>query len=516
MKKEITAVLKDIYEVAPDLREREAEIITLIDELLKNRPEQKIDTEFRDELRSRLLAEFGDAPKKAGFIWPTWSRYALSATAGGAVVAVVIMLTASVSGLPGPRQARDAKLSSTADESGYTMFKLADRAFGSLAGGEAQRPDSPMAALDADESTALAPTPTSVSIGAAKAGGGQPSTTPKPELISIMPFQPVRNEYVYDEPIQLTGSSVTVVKAVNDLDVSSLNRSVASGMLGPIDLGAFDDLQIDSLSASEDREWGYSVNLNTHEGAVHLNRNWQRWPNERDFADSRKQLTEADVPTDEELIAVAENFMEDFGISRSDYGRPTISSDWRIGYAKQTAAGMRAWVPDEHMVTFPLIVDERPVVDDNGNPQGLNVSVNIRYGRISHAGPVYVQKYLTSSYPALSDESRLKEALAKGGINAWQDPNAETTARRELNPPAEVMLMRHVWNGDESQRLFIPALMFEVKDRDEQVTDGQWIPRAIVLPLADEFYDQATSPGIPEPMPLMDPPRPGAATTDNE
>ena len=74
------------------------------------------------------------------------------------------------------------------------------------------------------------------------------------------------------------------------------------------------------------------------------------------------QLSPDDLPTDEELIAIADNFLKEHGIKRENYGDPIVNKYWR-------ETGMSDFVPDTLTIIYPLLINGKEVLDQGGKPQ---------------------------------------------------------------------------------------------------------------------------------------------------
>ena len=83
----IESVLSDILELAPELRSREGDMKRVIRELMKARPEARMDAEFEQKLREELLRRFSAKEEKKkvfAFFKPAFLR-----TAGGVLTAAL-------------------------------------------------------------------------------------------------------------------------------------------------------------------------------------------------------------------------------------------------------------------------------------------------------------------------------------------------------------------------------------------------------------------------------------------
>lgn len=83
MDKKIKEILRDIYSIAPDLRDREDELKKTIEQLLVSKPKREMDPGFKKELLDKLLAEFGNREprrqtKRAFFLRPAFITTAAS------------------------------------------------------------------------------------------------------------------------------------------------------------------------------------------------------------------------------------------------------------------------------------------------------------------------------------------------------------------------------------------------------------------------------------------------------
>lgn len=83
-------ILEDLYRIDPSLRNEEAELKKLIDELIKNKPEAEADAEFKARLKNTLLTEM---EKKNSKTVPFFIRHrkAIVGTAGIAAILVIVL-----------------------------------------------------------------------------------------------------------------------------------------------------------------------------------------------------------------------------------------------------------------------------------------------------------------------------------------------------------------------------------------------------------------------------------------
>lgn len=237
-----------------------------------------------------------------------------------------------------------------------------------------------------------------------------------------------------------------------------------------------------SLNLIEDRDFGYVVNVNLSGGTANIGQNWQRWPSNPNV----RPLVQSDLPNDSEVIAIAQLFAQDYGLSLAAYGEAFVNKSWRR-VAKSADDTSPTYVPDRLTVTYPLLVAGKPVYDQGGSVQGLSITVNARLKKVTDAGPIALQNYLASAYDPVTDMGDVTKAIGQGGVARWVNQNAEKVIAHELEAPQEVLTT--VWSYAEGQstQLLVPALLFRVKDGG-QLQDGEWFQETIVIPLAKDFY----------------------------
>lgn len=103
MEQKLEQILKDIYALEPDLRERDGEVRALVRELLLVRPNVTLDPNFAASLRERVLAEVAKpvtvphAPARRDALW-----WALRIAPIGAFAALTLALIGGLEGLEEP------------------------------------------------------------------------------------------------------------------------------------------------------------------------------------------------------------------------------------------------------------------------------------------------------------------------------------------------------------------------------------------------------------------------------
>jgi hypothetical protein len=462
-------------------------------ELKDARPETRFDARFEADLKRRFLAGLpAGRPSMFASFFETMKKTTYLIPAGAALV-LLVALALNSNVVPG---APSREAASTA---GVSIEQLDDRAFGLLAlstGLGAARPESGGGSgLGLRQDTAAVPAPSAAPLGLGAAGGDGKMIAPDswPGAINY--------RYVYKGgPIASLDAQLAVLKRIKGSTVSAQNLGNLD--IDLIDLSRLSDLKAGSYALVEDREFGYFINVDLNEGSVSINQNWAKWPHPeqscRDEACFQQyRLKAEDVPADDAVIAIADAFLAEYGISKTGLGAPVVRSEWRIAYAQATDKSF-VYIPDSVSVVYPQMIEGRPVVDDGG-PSGLYVGVNVRHRRVDNVYGLTTQRYQSSLYDAETDEKRILGIVERGGVWGYTVEGAKTV-EVEVGEPERVWTRS--WLPDPSgngQELLVPALRFPILNKP---ANEPYFRDSIVVPLIKDVLDQ-NSGGGGFPMPLI-------------
>ena len=513
MNNTINKILEDLYRLDPEVRNHEKELMKLIGEILESMPDTKFDAAFAQKLRAQLLQKaVYQAGQKAGISdsianifnhMTSFYRYA-----GIAAVVVIVV----VAGVYANQRGSHPKFALAPE-----IVTVGDNAFGSLLSQDGK--GAPIAQADASASSekaaalegaeeesgaalplgteaAISQTPVARGIGGSGGGGGFAAS----EMI-VAPYVPTRYTYAYvGDELALSDQTVDVLRRVPGSFGNALVSQLGLLTLGFADLSKFDAAQMQQLSFAEDKDFGYTVNISFTDGSVSINENWERWSQAADKLGSQLSINE--VPKDSELIALARKFLDERGISTQGYGEPEVVDDWRKQYESAKNTGY-AYVPDSIQVRYPLLVNNETVYDQGGNPSGMMVNVNIRFGRVAGAWGLRTQQFERSSYAAVTDVGRIIGIAERGGQQGpayYDGSEGAKEVNIELGTPDRVLVQTWNWSNNRSNELLVPALRFPVLT----VPEGEFFyQQAVIVPLAQELLDQYDQQVRPMPMPLM-------------
>jgi len=503
MQNKIDDILADLYESDPTLRRHDSALRKLAVELLELRPGAQMDETFRQDLRRRLMA-MAEAKSAQPSLINSFMKNFQFVGAGVAVFALVIAGAWYLNGVKDGSQDLTSMLVTP------KFSKSADNAFGSLA------------ALDANGARSQGggghgnvATQTPMAYGGESASGSPVET----DMKMIAP-NPVNFNYVYKgEELALVQDKVDVLKRIKNEQASGLSSFINGISMGLIDLNSFSNTQLQSFTFVEDRDLGYSVTVQMNEGSIYVNENWEKWQSltcpsmmssERFIGcPEPRRLKPEDVPADQAVIDVANQFLASHGIPRENYGEPKVNDQWRVQY-ELAADKSQIWIPDMVSVVYPLMLNGQVVHDEQGNPSGMNVAVRISPElAVSSVYDLTTQNYQSSSYDAETDVSRVMGLVAKGGFRNYNyTEKGAKTVDIELGTP-EVSLVR-LWNYKNglNEELLVPSLIFPVikAPTAEEVGPYGWYRTSVVIPLVKELLDNENGDGGIRPMIMEDDP----------
>lgn len=340
---------------------------------------------------------------------------------------------------------------------------------------------------------------------------GEGST--EPGTVTVMP-EPVPEEIIStvyvlpDDPITIPSRAVLKRDATSAS--AALTQTLRGSSFAGLSLSAFSDLEIDTLTASEQRDGGYTINIEPRTGTVSLFRNFgfggepvplKGYAEERAalLAPDDPGLTVADLPSDETLIGAANGFLDRYGIDRAAYGAPVVRKDWlayttgaaREGIAEDTALP----VASEVAVVYPLVVQDAPVYDESGLTYGMNVNVAVPDLTVSGIWNLAPLSFQASDYDLVSDEAAVRAAVERGGLyGSGSVEGATRTVTVTLGAPTDGYLASRWQIGDGSSEYLIPTLFFPVVSVSD---DTVYVPTTIIVPLVPDILSRATTVSTP-------------------
>jgi hypothetical protein len=271
-----------------------------------------------------------------------------------------------------------------------------------------------------------------------------------------------------------------------------------------IDLSAFSSLELGSLSFQENKDNGYLFSFDLNYGLISIYENWSRWPTLVQMEkDGYAPLTADEALSDAESIALANSFLDDYGVSRSLFGAPVVQQypqyltgtravEDANGTVTNSAPVEDLYIPDSATVIYPLKIDGKLVYDLSGNPYGLNVRVNFRARRVAGLDNLRSMNLATSAYEAVSDATAVLDVVKRGGVYGGTIEGATTINTYETGTPEQVLVAMQSYSTNSADEFFVPALRFPITKTPAGTFEYQ---TAIVVPLVADFLETAAPDG---------------------
>jgi hypothetical protein len=497
--------LTELYEIDPALKEHEQELIQLIDALLEKNPGLDPDPAFVEMLRVKLRergAHLSPAPRSSqrsvgGSFFHFLTMNRTSSTVLGVVLGVLItgptvyyMMNPSAPGTTGTEQS-DGKLFS------YTVNPVSNRAFGDLTqmtpGGRGQGGGGGAPAMDSATTGVTNP------ASAMQEADGKMIAPPGDYVYT-------QYNYVYKgDDITMPQSDVSVLRRVKG-NLRIPTGGLTSADLGVFSLGSFPGLTLDSVGVMQDRKNGYSIYVSARDSSINIAQNYEQWDHPESRCRDEKcyqsfRLKMSDVPSDDVLIGIADDFLKQYGFKLENIGAPFVESNWKISYEQATDQS-QYYIPDQISVIYPYVLDGKEVHEEYGSKTGVSIGISIRDKKVAGVWNLYDQNYESSAYPAVTDKQQVLDFLAKYEKQNmdWMPKDQKIqTLDIELGTPTEGLIRMYKFENNTQEELFVPALIFPVTKRP--TGPNLYFTREFVaVPLAKDLLEQRTGGGYPMPL----------------
>lgn len=501
---QIEQILSELYTLDPSLRDEEKTLIAILEKMLRARPAVKVDELFAQNLKRTLM----DVPiqKKSNFISYFSSMIKKPVLfAGAATLGAVLLVSAYVLNATTSRYAFQTSVPTLS-----VARELPRNAFGPLLNTAA--PLGSPEAISADYSGArqggvippMAAKNMAVSEPAVSANNPVSSLGMMDKMIA--PYYNYTYKYT-GEPLNLTETEAPVFRRIKD---TGLSHDFAQAILGKnngmMDLSNFDNAVLQNFQLAQNTKDGYIINVDLQNGNININPNYEKWypPCSGTTCDAPKPLIEKDIPSNDKIIAIANEFLDEFGISREQYGAPVVEESWKNNYPMPFAEGMARdtsvisqYIPDVISVIYPIAIEGQKITESSGMDFGLHVNVDIRKMKGQGVWNLFTNQYQKSNYETETDASRILK-IAENGGNGWYRAPTENTRTLSLGTPEKIYISHYQYVPETglSNELYVPALKFPVMNIP---TDQPYFyQRFIVVPLVKEILTQyEPQPGQP-------------------
>lgn len=526
----IRTILAELYELEPELKKHEAELAPLILKLIKAKPEIKPSASLvaalkiqLEEKEKELMSNSPTETDKITIITKLFSFMRLPYLVAGA--AVIMFALILVSSLPGA-----LRRSAPSNQFVSSITKVEPGAFGSLLasadsnaapvglGSGSNTAAAPMMATSESNISVSADDTVSAKMAAPAVGlgGGQGITRPY--------YAPSYTYNYVGEELNDLPDQVEVLRRVKNVGFPLSTSFFKSFDVGNFKLDSFTNTSLANVTLTEEKEFGHIITIDFNEGLVSVYENWRRWPNPYNNCQDEAcyqslRLSVNDLPSDDEVIALANDWLILRNINPSDYGKPYVQNDWRLYYQADSPEQSATYVPDVLTVIYPLLVNNTNVYENGGSPAGVGVNVNVRYKKVSGLWNLLSQQYQASAYTAESDFKTILQYLTNLNQGGYPMPliypmppidSSPTAETLELGTPVIGYMKHWTYQNNESQELLLPSLIFPVLNLPTQA--NYYSAKQVVVPLVKEYWQNQT-PMIDGPIKIMPAVEPGAGVS---
>lgn len=381
------------------------------------------------------------------------------------------------------------------DQSGLSLNikKVAAEAFGTLAYNSTNGVTNEMADSAQNFNRAVSSiTPTAMM---ANAGAGVDGKMIAPDTMPA--YQPTYYQYVYQgDEFSLSDEELAVLKRIKG---ENAKNNFANFNLGLLNLNSFKDAGLNNFNIVQDQKFGYSLYVNLFEGSISLSENWEKWYGQNYVP---KEFKNTDIPADENIIALTDDFLSEHDIDAKLYGQPEVQKNnynLILPMAKaETAVAMDVRentssiypVSNNVSVIYPFLIDGKQVYDDWGAKLGLQLNINLEFNKVSSLYNLNTQNYQSSSYKMETDKDKILKLLRNGSIYPYYNYQEADTKIVEIPVGTPKLQYVRTWQykNNISDELLVPALVFPILN--PQNSDNPY-KTSVVIPLAKDIIDQA-------------------------
>lgn len=365
-------------------------------------------------------------------------------------------------------------------------------------------------------------------LGGASGMGGAPENVATDKMIAPGEPYPVATQYTfkYDggELPELAESQGVLKRAKPQQPAGIVSKVISFLSFGLVDLTKLTNPILSSVMFTEDKPEGYQASVDLEQGNVYFYKNWAKWPNDaynciEVACITPKPMKIEDLPSDADMIAAADQFITDYGISKEGYGAPIVNNQWRVQYENASPAERINWyIPEQLQITYPLLIDGKSILDESGYVYGMSVFVDAKSKKVTSTSDLVTKQFERSYYTGVTDSDKIMDVVKKGGFRnaSYEDPGARKVQLKLDTPTIQTVKM---WYSNDNYKnnseLYVPTLVFPIKNWKET---NYW-RQNIFVPLVQDILNSDDQQPIPIIMPMggagADATSPKTQTTNN-
>lgn len=283
-------------------------------------------------------------------------------------------------------------------------------------------------------------------------------------------------------PVSLTDTSVDVFERNSGVGLDLPDAISRSAGFGVMSFGRLSNPTVDNLTIRSGDEVWYVDAVN---GTISM------------YLDTTARLAEPVEMTEPTnvsadpiaAIALSDAWLADHGVSTAAYATPIVVSTSGVsaaGSATDAAANSvsKIGIVQSSMaqVVYPLLINGVSVVQSNGEPMGLTVTVETATSTITSIYGLNALDFTRSSYAAQTDWSAVQKIAEQGGLYRFGLTESSKKTTVNLGTPDRVLMVSYIYEHNLSRELYVPALRFSLVNAPDTYTKYVVVPLAKDLP----------------------------------
>lgn len=249
-----------------------------------------------------------------------------------------------------------------------------------------------------------------------------------------------------------------------------------------IKLGNFSEIWVSNVSLNENKEYGYSLNIDFENGSFSLYKNWAKWP-QRDWTTNSKQ----NFVSEEEVLQIAWDFIQKYKIDLGKYGNPEVEKKYlSVLRSYESSKIAPEYINNTTTVIYPLLIDENKIVEEYGQVSWVRLEIDLIEKKVTSLNGLHINNYEKSAYNIeTSKENILK--IANVWWRFWLENEIPKNAKYIdilLKNPTLQYISTYKYENFSQEQFLIPAVVFEIEKA--WVENYYW--DTITVPLVKDFY----------------------------
>ncbi len=457
-KARILKIIEEIIELEHDINPYKLELIKFLEKFINSNPEITIDKNFKENLRKTLIIKCNQLKNvrkikqesKSNNIW----KYILSFLGGIALTSLVII----------PILGNSSIFDYSKNKETLSNFSKIIPSF--MGGNEfpSKRNELSLKSLSPEkqinEDTELAEAATS------KLESYAIDSSIETSLTNYI--------YVYNgKDLNINKEKVTVYKKNHPKKTAEIfEEKIKDIKLSNIDLNSFKNTNIQSMSLNENKDSGYFIYIDFENNIISIYK-------ECNETKCNNMIKIEDIPSDKEIIDIAEKFLKSHGIDKKNLGYPTINKYWENNSEKI--------IPSIISINYPWEIDGIEVYDIYGNKNGTYVDIDLKDKSVSNVMDLNLSYFSSEKYDTASKEDVL-ELAKNGGLNNIYNQTTGNNLEIKLEKPEEIFVQIQVQkNNGQNEIFFVPAYKFPVVNPSNLKIDN--FKENIIVPKAKYFME---------------------------